>query len=260
MNTSLYIATSGLNAFQKKLDTISNNIANAETAGYKRRDASFEENLAVSIKNQQAANKEIGRLTPNGIRVGFGVHVNGTEMFLEQGTPKATDNPLDLMISGTGFFQVGKQQGANTEVLFTRNGSFQKSPTSNGTYRLVNADGYYLLDQNNKPIELPDGADLSVSGAGVISANGQKIGLVDFVNPQKLISDGGNMFRFSGNNSEILANTTASIQQGYIESSNVDLSKEVTDMITTQRGFQFNSRSISFADQMMGIANGIIRS
>ncbi|EKN64730.1 flagellar hook-basal body protein [Neobacillus bataviensis LMG 21833] len=256
MNTSLYIATSGLNTYQKKLDTISNNIANAETAGFKRREASFEENLAISITNQQAENREIGRQTPNGIRTGFGVHLNGTQMILDQGTPKATDNPLDIMINGKGFFQVGK----GNDILYTRNGSFQKSPTNDGTYRLVNAEGYFLLDKNNQPVEMANGSDFSVNEAGVIAATNQQIGIVDFVNPQKLLGQGGNVFRFTGADGEILVNIPSAIQQGFIESSNVDLSKEVTDMITTQRGFQFNSRSISFADQMMGIANGIIRS
>ncbi|WP_066067164.1 flagellar hook-basal body protein [Neobacillus soli] len=260
MNTSLYIATSGLNSYQKKLDTISNNMANSETAGFKRREASFEENLAISIKNQAADHREVGRLTPYGIRAGYGVHVNGSQMILDQGTPKATDNPLDLMITGKGFFQVGKKQGDNTEVFYTRNGSFQKSPTANGTYRLVNAEGYFLLDKNNQPVEIADGIDFSVNGTGVVAATNQQIAIVDFANPQKLLNEGGNVFRFTGKGSEIIGAATSTIQQGYIESSNVDLSKEVTDMISTQRGFQFNSRSISFADQMMGIANGIIRS
>lgn len=256
MNTSLYIATSGLNSYQKKLDTISNNIANAETTGFKRREASFEENLAISIENQKAANREAGRMTPNGIRAGFGVHVNGTQIMLEQGIPKATENPLDLMISGKGFFQVGKQG----DVFYTRNGSFQKSPMDNGTYRLVNAEGYYLLDKNKQPVEIPNDVDFSVNESGMIASTNQQIGVVEFVNPQKLTGEGGNVFRYTGAGNEILTNTSVAIQQGFIESSNVDLSKEVTDMITTQRGFQFSSRSISYADQMMGIANGIIRS
>ncbi|MEH7335177.1 flagellar hook-basal body protein [Neobacillus drentensis] len=260
MNTSLYIATSGLNSYQKKLDTIANNIANAETAGFKRREASFEENLAISIENQKAANREIGRMTPNGVRAGFGVHVNGTQLILDQGVPKATDNPLDLMISGQGFFQVGKRQGGSIEAFYTRNGSFQKSPTNNGTYRLVNAEGYMLLDKNNQPIDIPNDIDFSVSESGTIASTNQQIGIVTFENPQKLLGEGGNVFRYTGSANEVLATANSTIQQGYIESSNVDLSKEVTDMITTQRGFQFNSRSISYADQMLGIANGIIRS
>lgn len=127
MNTSLYIATSGLNAYQKKLDTISNNMANAETVGFKRREASFEENLAISIENQKSAQKEIGRLTPNGIRLGFGTHVSSSQLVLDQGAAKATDNPLDFMINGPGFFQVAK--AGSTEVFYTRNGSYQQSPT-----------------------------------------------------------------------------------------------------------------------------------
>jgi flagellar basal-body rod protein FlgG len=258
MNTSLYIATSGLNAYQKKLDTISNNMANAETVGFKRREASFEENLAVSIENQKSAGNEIGRLTPNGIRIGSGVHTSSSQLVLDQGSAKATNNPLDIMITGSGFFQVGQGDGA--EVFYTRNGAFQQSPTGDGTYRLVNADGRFLLDETGSPVEIPNGVEFAVSGNGMVSASNQQIAIVDFVNPQKLLGEGGNVYRFTGGADEVLANATSTIQQGYLEASNVDLSKEITDMITTQRGFQFNSRSISFADQMMGIANGIIRS
>ncbi|PLS01438.1 flagellar hook-basal body protein [Neobacillus cucumis] len=260
MNSSLYIATTGLTAYQKKLDTISNNIANAETVGFKRREASFEENLAISIENQKAAQREIGRLTPNGIRAGFGVHMDGSKMILDQGIPKETNHPLDLMIAGEGYFQVGKQQGGTTETFYTRNGSFQKSPTNNGTYRLVNEEGYFLLDKNNRPVEIPNETELSVNEAGRVAATTQQIGLVNFTDPQKLINEGDNLYRFTGTGNQIFATTSSSIKQGYVESSNVDLSKEMSDMITTQRGFQFNSRSISFADQMMGISNGIIRS
>ena len=260
MNSSLYIATSGLNSYQKKLDTIADNIANADTVGFKRREASFEENLAISIENQKAVNREIGRKTPNGIRVGYGIHLNGTQMILDQGIPKATNNPLDLMISGQGFFQVGKQQGNHTEIFYTRNGQFQKAPMGDGTYRLVNAEGYFLLDKNKQPVEIANNSNFSVNEAGVIQSSSQQIAMVDFSNPQKLVNEGGNIFRFTGAGGEIRANATSTIQQGSIESSNVDLSKEVTDMMTTQRGFQFNSRSITYADQMMGISNGIIRS
>ncbi|MBU8918240.1 flagellar hook-basal body protein [Bacillus sp. FJAT-29953] len=256
MNTSLYIATSGLNAYQKKLDTIANNMANAETAGFKKREASFEENLAISIDNQKADNREVGRLTPNGIRTGFGVHITAAQLNLEQGAAKATNNPLDFMIDGKGFFQVGK----GNEVFYSRNGSFQQSPAGNGTYRLVNADGCYLMDRNGAPVEIPEGAAFSVNENGVISPTNQQIAVVDFVNPQQLIQQGGNVYRFTGGANEVLRNPAAQIRQGYLEASNVDLSQEITDMLTTQRGFQFNSRSISFADQMMGIANGIIRS
>ncbi|MCM3763605.1 flagellar hook-basal body protein [Neobacillus niacini] len=258
MNTSLYIATSGLNAYQKKLDTISNNMANAETVGFKRRESSFEENLAVSIENQKAVQHEFGRVTPNGIRLGFGTHVSSSQLALDQGAAKATDNPFDIMITGTGFFRVGNGDG--TEVFYTRNGAFQQSPTGDGTYRLANADGRFLLDQTGSPVEIPNGVEFAVSGNGMVSSTNQQIAIVDFVNPQKLIGEGGNVYRFTGNADEVLVNTTSTIHQGYLEGSNVNLSKEITDMITTQRGFQFNSRSVSFADQMMGIANGIIRS
>lgn len=257
MNTSLYIASSGVRSFQGKLDNIANNIANVESAGFKRREASFSENLAVSIQNQAEPQKEIGRLSPNGIRTTYGSRIGSTAIDLTQGAPKETNNPFDFMILGNGYFQVQRTTGDTTEILYTRSGAFQQTPVGGGRFQLVNAGGDVLLDQNGNPIELSNGADFTVLQDGSIAGSFQKIGIVDFQNPQ-LLKDEGGVYRLTGG-AVIMQNQNFEIQQGYLEASNVELNQEMTDMIKAQRGLQANSRALSFADQMMGIANGIMR-
>jgi flagellar basal-body rod protein FlgG len=253
MNTSLYIASTGLKSYQGKLDTIANNIANVDTAGYKRREAAFSENLAASIQNQAEAQKEVGRLSPNGIRTTFGSRIGATLMDNAQGTPQETDSPYDLMLEGNGFFKVLRNSG---EVLYTRSGSFQLSAAGNGSFRLINADGDALLDQTGKPIVVTNTTNFQVLEDGTIAGTNQKIGVVTVSNPQLLVNNGG-AFQLTGGTVSQAANFK--LKQGALERSNVDISQEMTDMVKTQRGLQANARAISYADQMLGIANGIIR-
>ncbi|RHW33328.1 flagellar hook-basal body protein [Neobacillus notoginsengisoli] len=259
MSSSLFIASTGIKAYQGKLDTIANNIANVETAGYKRREAAFSENLAASIDNQPKREMEIGRLSPAGIRVSYGSRVAATPMDLTQGAPKQTEQPFDLMIEGQGYFQVRRSTGTDTEILFTRSGAFQKSPIGTGRYQLVNAQGDVLLGRNGTPVLLDEGTTFNVAADGTITGTNQQIGLVGFTNPQLLKNEGG-VYSLVGGNTFLQAGDSYEIKQGYLEGSNVSLNEEMTDMIKAQRGFQANSRALSYADQMMGIANGIIRS
>lgn len=262
MNTSLFIASSGVRAYQGKLDTIANNISNVETTGFKRREASFSENLTVSIQNQAQQQKEIGRLSPLGIRTTFGSRIGAASLEDSQGAEKKTDHPYDLMVEGKGFFQVRRTTGTTTEILYTRNGAFQQTPVSNDRFQLVNAQGDVLLDQNGNPIEGSTGMDFHVAENGTIVGTNQQIVLVDFTNPQLMMGEGG-VYRLTGGTVTLLnqnPNAKYKVKQGFLESSNVDLNQEMTDMIKTQRGYQANARALSYADQMMGIANGILRS
>ncbi|MEH7273219.1 flagellar hook-basal body protein [Neobacillus vireti] len=255
MNTSLLIASSGVRAYQGKLDTIANNISNVESTGFKRREAAFSENLTVSIQNQIEQQREIGRLSPPGIRTTFGSRIAGTTLELTQGAPKQTDQPFDFMIEGDGFFQVQRTTGTTTEILYTRGGAFQQSPVGGNRFQLVNTHGDVLLDQNGNPIEWSADHEFVVASDGTISGTNQQIGLVDFSNPQLLKDDGG-VYRLTGGAVYAVA---TQIRQGFLESSNVNLNQEMTDMIKAQRGYQANARALSYADQMMGIANGIMR-
>ncbi|PFP30797.1 flagellar biosynthesis protein FlgG [Bacillus sp. AFS073361] len=285
MNTSLFISAGALRAYQEKIDTTSNNVANVNTAGYKRRDQSFSEILASQINNQGRVDREIGRLTPNGLRVGYGTRTGLTQLDMEQGQAMQTGNPFDLMIQGKGFFQIGypaQTAGAPMEVRYTRDGNFHLSPNpaKPGTYHVVHPNGGYLLDQSGKPIELDGQYEVQISANGEIqlkNKNGQgaafispqQVGIVDIQNPHVLRNLGDNEFAIdaaslpNGANAEnyvrMMGRGEVQVSKGYLEGSNVDLSKEMTDLMSSQRSFQMNSRAVSYADQMLGIANGILR-
>ncbi|MEH7438409.1 flagellar hook-basal body protein [Neobacillus drentensis] len=285
MNTSLYISSGALQAYQQKIDTSANNVANVNTTGFKRKDQSFSEILASQINNQARSNQEIGRLTPNGIRVGYGTRTGLTQLVMEQGQPMATGNPFDLMIQGKGFFQVGypsSTAGAPDEIRYTRDGNFHLSPNPNkqGSYHLVNANGGYLLDQNGKPIELDGQYEVNFDANGQINLknkdgqgtpfiSSQQVGIVDIQNPHILRNTGGNEFAIessvlpNGSNVAVFVNLLqpeeVQLATGFLEGSNVDLTKEMTDLMTSQRSFQMNARAVSYADQMVGIANNILR-
>jgi flagellar basal-body rod protein FlgG len=284
LNTSLFISSGALQAYQQRIDTTANNVANVNTTGYKRKDQSFSEILASQINNQGRPDQEIGRLTPNGLRVGYGTKTGLTQLDMEQGQATQTDNPFDLMISGNGFFQVGypSATGEANEVRYTRDGNFHLSPNANkpGNYHLVNPNGGLLLDQNGTPLELDDQYEVNIDSTGQIqlrNKNGQgasftsaqQVGIVDIQNPHILQNVGANEFAIDpnalangtivGTYVRMMASGETQISSGYLEGSNVDLAKEMTDLMTTQRGFQLNSRAVSYADQMLGIANNIMK-
>lgn len=273
-----------MQAYQQKIDTSANNVANVNTPGFKRKDQSFSEILASQINNQGRTDQEIGRLTPNGVRVSYGVKTGLTQVDMEQGQATQTDDPFDLMISGKGFFQVSypSDTGGASEVRYTRDGNFHISPNPNkpGSYHLVNANGGTLLDQKGTPIELNDQYEVNINSKGQIQlkdkkgqglpfVSAQQVGIVDIQNPHVLANVGGNEYAIdpnalgNGKNSasfvRMMTAGESKITSGYLEGSNVDLSKEMTDMMTTQRGFQMNARAVSYADQMMGIANNIMK-
>lgn len=284
MNTSLYISSGALQAFQQKLDTVSNNVANVNTTGYKRREQSFSELLASQINNQGRTEQEIGRLTPNGIRVSYGTRTGLTQLDTAQGQAIETGNPFDLMIQGKGFFQVGNPSTAGevTEVRYTRDGNFHLSPDSAnpGSYHLVHPNGGLLLDQTGKPIVLDDQYEVQIqsngeiqlkdkNGEGVPFPANQRVGIVDIQNPHVLRNVGDNEFAIDptvlgdgtvvANYSRLMQPEEIQISSGYLEGSNVDLTTEMTELMTAQRSFQMNSRAVSYADGMLGIANKIVR-
>jgi flagellar basal-body rod protein FlgG len=285
VNTSLYISSGALQAYQQKIDTTANNVANVNTTGYKKRDASFSEILTTNLNNQVPAQGEVGRLTPNGLRVGHGARIGATQLNMEQGQAVQTNLPFDLMINGKGFFQIGlgSTDGAGgDEVRYTRDGNFHLSPNPENprTYHLVHANGGYLLDQNGNPLQLDERYEVSIQENGQIqlrnkNGNGntfvstQQVGIVNIENPSILKNMGDNQYAIEAAalpggttiNDLVTNMLTRDIQlsSGFLEGSNVDLAKEMTDLMTSQRSFQMNARAVSYADQMMGIANSIMR-
>lgn len=272
---SLNISTAALRGVQQALDSTANNLANIDTIGYKRRTASFSELLADSLNTQPAADNQ-NRNTPAGLRIGSGARLGLTKLDLAQGNARQTDVPTDLMIEGEGYFLVSKQiKDANGAVVqeeyrFTRNGNFQVQPDDGqGGYVLRTPSGHILTDNNGVPIVLGEPVqDVQVSKEGVLIANGTEygtIGVWKVDNPDQLQQVGENLFDAqldSGANPSLkytsaIDEQLATIRQGALEASNVDMQEEMTQLVNIQRAYQLNSRAIAISDQMMGIANSI---
>ncbi|MFN6991664.1 MAG: flagellar basal-body rod protein FlgG [Fervidobacterium sp.] len=261
MINSLYTAATGMWAQQFKMDTVSNNIANVDTAGYKKVKSEFQDLIYSYSKNAGAATAQ-NSTTPTGIYVGHGVRLAATTKIFTQGNVENTGNALDLAISGDGFFQIQLQDG---RIAYTRDGQFKLD--SQG--RAVTANGLLLSPAITVP---PNAVSLTVSPDGIVSvelADGtiQELGnitLVRFVNPAGLKSIGDNLYlatNASGDPIEGIGGQDGfgTILQGYVEKSNVDVVKEMVDMITAMRAYEFNSRSIMTADQMLQTASNLRR-
>ncbi len=267
---SLEISTAALRGVQYALDATANNLANIDTVGYKRRGATFSELLTDSMNEQPVTDTQ--RTSPKGLRIGSGVKVGLTPLDMSQGNAKNTDVPTDLMIEGEGFFLVshttGEGANAKEEYRLTRNGAFHISPSMKGnddSYNLVTANGDILVDDNGLAIDFPKG-DLKIMEDGRIFINGQhfsdaNVNVWNVDNPEQYKQIGENEYALpidpTEKPSNVLTLSSARIRQGALETSNVDMRKEMSQMLLIQRAYQLNSRAIGIADQMMGIANSI---
>lgn len=254
MHAALYVSKTGLAAQDKQLTTISNNLANASTIGFKRDRAVFED-LIYQNQRQPGAQETQETQLPSGLQLGTGARVVATQKEHRQGTLQVTDQSLDLAINGPGYFQVLQPDGS---ISYTRNGQLQM----NGEGQLVNADGYLL----EPAITVPEGVNkITISETGTVNAytqgvvDPQQLGditLVNFVNPSGLQAVGGNLFvetLASGNPVQGTPgeNGMGTLKQGMLEGSNVNIVEEMVSMITTQRAYEMNSKVISTADQML---------
>lgn len=251
---ALFTAASGMEAQQYNMDTISNNLANVNTTGFRRNEARFQDLVYQELK---APGSPVGAsVVPVGQDVGLGVKVGSSEKIFTQGNLQESDNPLDLAIEGEGFFQVTMPDGT---TAYTRDGSFKQD--SNGA--LVTADGYFVQPQ----ITIPQNAQsISVGTDGTVTAlvpgstQPQQLGqiqLARFVNPAGLSPVGGhNLYsQTAASGTPIVSqagiNGTGSLQSGYLENSNVQVVQEIVNMIVAQRAYEANSKAISTADQML---------
>ncbi|MGM0843536.1 MAG: flagellar hook-basal body protein [Bacillota bacterium] len=276
MNRTMIGATNTLNQLQKQMDVIGHNLANSDTNGYKRREAMFSELLVQSVNNQRAEREIDGRLTPAGIRQGAGAKIGQSEINLTQGAIKSTGRNLDFALTaGNQFFKVLVQGEEGADVRYTRDGAFYANPVGNGELMLVNGQGHPVLDENDNFItfnENINGENIILRDGGQLTIDGLPInlGVVSLEKPQFMEQIGQNLLGLPQdleglevNQDEILTNMNGalrnniSLAQSSLESSNVDIGKEMTDMMNVQRAYQFQSRSISMADQMMGLVNGI---
>ncbi|GAB3446804.1 flagellar basal-body rod protein FlgG [Massilia solisilvae] len=254
MIRSLFIAKTGLEAQQTNLDVITNNLANVSTNGFKRSRAVFEDLLYQNIRQPGAQSSQQTTL-PSGLQIGTGVRNVATERIFTQGNPQATGNSKDVMINGSGFFQVLLPDGS---TAYTRDGSFQMD--ANG--QLVTSSGYTI----QPTITIPANAqELTVGRDGVVSvklpgsAAPTQVGtlmVTSFVNPAGLEAKGENLYVETGASGSPNTNTPGTngagvLMQGYVETSNVNVVEEMVNMIQTQRAYEINSKAINTSDQML---------
>lgn len=254
MIRSLWISKTGLDAQQMKMDVISNNLANVNTNGFKRSNAVFEDLIYQTLRQPGAQSSQQSTI-PTGLQVGTGVRPVATTRVHEQGNLSKTDNTLDLAIEGNGFFQVTQPDGT---TAYTRDGSFHVD--SNG--QMVTSNGYSLspsitIPANTLSITIGKDGTVSVTQQGNSSAvQLGSIQLASFVNPAGLDSKGGNLYMETAASGTASVNTPGSnglgtVNQGYVETSNVNVVEEMVDMIQTQRAYELNSKSIQASDEML---------
>jgi len=274
MNRTMITASNTLTQLQKQMDLISNNMANVDTTGYKKQNGTFTDMLFQQFNNQKDETQEVNRLTPNGIRQGVGAKLAQTQLVMTQGSIQASDRVLDTALTKEGqLYRVLVQDGGTTEIRYTRDGAMYLSPVSDNENMLVTKEGHAILDENNNPILLNNNVkDYIFSSTGTLTVQfnngGQEtinLGISYANNPQSLEKTGDNLYRLSDMADENEAimdlngarRSEIAMKQNALEQSNVDISKEMVNLIATQRSYQFQSRSISLADQMMGLVNGI---
>lgn len=254
MMPALWVSKTGLEAQDLNLTTISNNLANVSTVGFKKDRAVFED-LLYQIQRQPGANSSADTRLPSGLQLGTGVRTAGTQKVFTTGSLELTDQPLDMAINGRGFFQIVMPDGT---IGYTRNGQFHIN--DEGT--IVNVNGYPLEPQIDIP-ELTN--NLTISKDGIVQATmfgdpvPQELGqieTVDFINPAGLQAIGDNLFFetvASGAPIEGVPSEEGfgTIEQGALENSNVEVVDELVKMITVQRAYEMNSKVVSTADQML---------
>jgi flagellar basal-body rod protein FlgG len=274
MNSTMITATNTLSQLQKQMDIISNNLANLDTTGYKSKQATFTDLLFNQINNQSNANSEIGRLTPMGIRQGVGAKLGQVQINMEQGALKPTGRELDTALQKEGqYYKVLVQKDNTSTVQYTRDGAFYLTPVAQNEVMLVTSDGYPVLDENSQQITFSgDASKYTIDPNGrldVTMTNGTRssfnLGVIQVNKPQFLEQKGGNLVGLPDNvpGVDVFTDLTGqerqqiSIGQRMLEQSNVDMSKEMTNLISVQRAYQFQAKSVTMADQMMGLINGI---
>jgi flagellar basal-body rod protein FlgG len=251
-----------MHAQQLTLDVISNNLANVQTAGFKRSRVDFQD-LVYEILNAPGAASAQGQEVPSGFQVGHGSRAVATQRLFVKGDLQQTSNPLDLAIEGDGFFQIELPSG---DTAYTRSGAFKK----NSQGQLVTSDGFPVQPQITIPpnaLSVNVGVDGTVSVLQAGQAQPQTVGtieLVRFINPAGLQSQGRNLFIPTQASGDATPGTPGSdglgtLLQGFVEGSNVNVVEEMVGMIVTQRAYEINSRAIRTADEMMQTANNLVR-
>lgn len=255
MMKALWVGKTGLEAQDISLSTISNNMANASTTGYKKERAVFED-LIYQVQRQPGAQSSQNTQLPSGLQLGTGVRTVGTQKMFTAGDLNMTEQPLDMAINGRGFFQILMPDG---NIGYTRDGTFHLDSEGN----VVTANGYPLepniqVPEQTKTITVgTDGIVSVVSEGDTLPEEIGNIEVIDFVNNAGLQAIGNNLYLETAASGAPAAGVPSldgfgSIIQGALENSNVTIVEEMVDMIATQRAYEMNSKVVSTADQMLG--------
>ena len=251
----LWIARTGLDAQQTQLDVISINLANVSTNGFKRGRAVFEDLLYQTLRQPGAQSSQQTQI-PSGLQLGTGVRPVSTARIFTQGNIQKTDNSLDVAVQGNGFFQVLLPDGTTG---YTRDGSFQKDNQG----QIVTADGYPVqpnitIPANALTVSIGTDGTVSITQSGTAATTQiGSIQLATFINPGGLQSIGQNLFLETAASGTPTPNTPGTngagiVNQGYVETSNVNVAEELVTMIQTQRAYELNSKVVSTSDAMLG--------
>ena len=257
-NRALLTAATGMQVQQQNLDNIANNLANASTVGFKRTRLEFQDLMYQNMRSAGAAANASTPL-PVGLQIGMGARSIASEKIFEQGEIKETNNKFDMLINGSGFFQVRQASG---EIAYTRAGQFHLNEQG----QMVTALGEQLEPSITIPtdvISVTIARDGTVSTTTAGQANAQTVGQIQlaiFPNPAGLEALGSNLFKATGASGQATvgaanANGIGMIEQGYVEGSNVSVVEELVNMISAQRIYETNSKVITTADRMLGTIN-----
>ncbi len=261
MDRALWIAKTGLDAQQTRMATISNNLANVSTHGFKKERPIFEDLLYQNVRQVGSQSSQSTQL-PSGLHVGTGVRTVAIEKIHSQGNPIQTEKALDVAIAGHGYFQVLTPDG---EIGYTRDGAFQLDDTG----QIVTASGFLVQPAISVPT---DTLSVSISRDGIVSvsqpgsAASTQVGNIDvamFVNPSGLEPVGGNLYKETASSGAPQVGTPdeehfGALIQGSLESSNVNAAEELVNMIETQRAFEMNSKAIQATNAMLQFANNTL--
>ncbi|MFF2912261.1 flagellar hook-basal body protein [Paenibacillus sp. NPDC057934] len=271
MNNSTISAAVSMSSLQKRLDVIADNVANVDTIGYKGRQGSFEDVL-TRVQQQSPDYNQPGRNTPLGFNIGFGVRMSQVANNWEEGPLKETGNPTDLALQGNGVF--GIQVNGNT--VYTRQGDFHFTPDINNAANmlLVDNQGHSVLDAQGNPLTVPAGVIAAIDETGQVLTKqredgpvtkGPRIMIAEPRSKDALQAIDGSYYKLADGIAATdaflprAANEASAVgvRSGWLEQSNVDLTKEMTELMQIQRTYQLASRALSSSDQMLGLANNM---
>lgn len=286
MNHSMINSFVSMQGLQQKLDIIANNMANMNTTGYKRKEATFHDVLTTTMRQPETF-QQAGRLSPLGLTQGWGAKLSQIQTLMAQGSLQQTDQPADLAIEGDALFEivipsVDENGEPIQRIAWTRDGAFSLKAQQGDLENvyLTTQEGHLVLGIDNLPIRIPNGHRLRVETDGTVLAFNElqpelpvvqagTLKLVQVVRPQLLQNQGDNLYTIPDAIDPALgdvirvvaldgANPEAAkvkVQQGFLEQSNVNLTEEVTEMMLAQRAFQLNAKALTSADNMMSLAN-----